>query len=144
MVISDSVKQYYSCGAREIVSVFHFRTTYRMPLISSSRDGGCSCGVGCHEQHLTLKDLMASAQIVVRVIFEGGDVVKRRPWTGRARSSGLCLPASILVTLSFTTFKSAFVLWEGISTIACWISTDGLKIFLIDVISLSSSFQLDV
>ena len=36
-----------------MASFFHSHTAYRMPLISSSKDGRWSCGEECHEQHLT-------------------------------------------------------------------------------------------
>ena len=84
---------------------------------------------------------MASVHIVVGSVASVVMVVKRRPWTERARSSDLRLLASLQETLFFTAFKSTFLLWDGSSTIVSCTLVDGLKIFLMDFDSVSRFFS---
>ena len=80
---------------------------------------------------------MASVHIVVGSVPSVVMVVKRRPWTERARSSDLHLLASLSEKLFLSALKSAFLLWNGSSTIVSCTSVDGLKIFLMDFDSVS-------
>ena len=127
-------------------SVFDVHIMGTMDLASSSRDGGWSCGEECHGQHLAQiynsfrRDLMASVHIVVGSVPSVVMLVKRRPWTGRARSS-TCICWNRYKKLIFTAFKSAFLLRDGSSTIVSCTSDDGLKIFLMDFDSVSRFFS---
>ena len=92
----DCVEQHYSYLVYGVMSVFDIHTTGRMNLVSSSRDGGWSYGEDCHGQHLDhIYDLMASVHIAIGSLVSVVMVVRKRPWTGRARSSDLHLLESL-------------------------------------------------